>query len=147
MLKFLDDLKHEKRYTAADLTDEAAALIVQGAYRSKKAREKMRALIAANYENEKSCGLIGKHMRKSQGEEIKEKDILQAVIKYNESQKRRSPDTVTAVKTSATFNGGRKKTRRRRKKKSKRKKTRRRRKKKKTKKKRKVSRKHKRKSK
>ena len=41
---------HEKRYTAADLSDEEAALIVQGAYRSKKAREKMRALIAANYE-------------------------------------------------------------------------------------------------
>ena len=40
---------HEKRYTAADLSDEEAALIVQGAYRSKKAREKMRALIAANY--------------------------------------------------------------------------------------------------
>ena len=27
---------HEKRYTAADLSDEEAALIVQGAYRSKK---------------------------------------------------------------------------------------------------------------
>ena len=41
---------HEKRYTAADLSDEQAALIVQGAYRAKKAREKMRILIAANYE-------------------------------------------------------------------------------------------------
>lgn len=87
-------------------------------------------------DNEKSCGLIGKHMRRRE-KEIKEKDILQLVNIYNKRQERRSsPDTVTAdnIYTPANFEGGgRKKTRRRRrKKKSKRKKTRRRRKKKKT---------------
>ena len=86
-------------------------------------------------DNEKSCGLIGKHMRKRK-KEIKEKDILQSVNIYHKRQERRSsPDTVTAdIYTPANFEGGgRKKTRRRRrKKKSKRKKTRRRRKKKKT---------------
>jgi hypothetical protein len=61
--------------------------------------------------NEKLCGLIGKHLRKKKVE-IKEEDILRASNMYN--NERRSPDTVTAVNTPTTFNGGRKKTRKKR---------------------------------
>ena len=57
---------HEKRYTAADLSDEQAALIVQGAYRSKKAREKMRVLIAANYEKKFDVDSLTRDLLKPQ---------------------------------------------------------------------------------